>query len=296
MIVVTAPTGQIGSALVRRLLEQDEPVRVVVRDPGRLAPDVRDQVEVVTGSHAEPAVLDQALPGADALLWLVPPDRSAPDVREHYLRYATVAADAVRRHGTGRVVGISSAGHGWTEPAGVLSAAFAMDEELAGSGAAYRALSMPFYMENLLGQLDSISGAGVFSLAAPADRPFATVATADVAEAAADLLTDRGWQGQGDVPLFGPDRLTPDQMAEVMSGELGRPVAYRSLTLEELAAGMRTAGARDRAVRDTTDVFAAHAGGIYDADWAAARLGSTDFAAWCRTVLRPQAQAHPAWR
>lgn len=85
-------------------------------------------------------------------------------------------------------------------------------------------------------------------------------------------------------------------MAEVMSGELGRPVAYQPVTLDELAAGMRSAGAGDLVVRDTTDVFAAHAGGIYDADWAAARLGSTDFATWCRAVLRPQAQAHPAWR
>jgi len=38
----------------------------------------------------------------------------------------------------------------WPEPAGLLSAAFAMDEQLQLSGAAYRALSMPFYMERLV--------------------------------------------------------------------------------------------------------------------------------------------------
>lgn len=75
----------------------------------------------------------------------------------------------------------------------------------------------------------------------------------------------------------------------------GWPVAYRPVTLDELAAGIRSAGAGDRVVRDTTDVFAAHAGGIYDADWAVAQLGPTDFATWCRTVLRSRAQAHPAW-
>lgn len=36
MIVVTTPTGQIGSRLLPRLLEEEQEVRVVVRDPARL--------------------------------------------------------------------------------------------------------------------------------------------------------------------------------------------------------------------------------------------------------------------
>lgn len=294
MIVVTTPTGQIGGALVRRLLDRGEELRLVARDPGALEAGVRDRVQVVTGSHADPAVLDRALPGADALFWLVPPDRSATSAHEHYLRLARAAAAAVRRHGVGHVVGVSSAGHGWTAPAGVLSAAFAMDAELASAGAHYRALSLPFYLENLLGQLDSISRSGVFALASPADRPLPTVATRDAAEAAAELLTDRTWEGQGAVPLFGPDRLTPDEMAAVMSRELGRPVAYRAVALESLAEQLRARGAGEQAVSDTTQMFAAQAAGLYDADWAVARLGATDLATWCRTVLGPRVAAHLA--
>lgn len=293
MIVVTTPTGQIGSTLVRKLLDRGEPVRVIVRDPAGLDASIRDRVEVVTGSHADPAVLDRALPGAHALFWLVPPDRSAASAHEHYLRFARAASDAVRRHGVGHVVGISSAGHGWTAPAGILSAAFAMDAELAASGASYRALSMPFYLENLLGQLEGIRQ-GAFTLAAPADTPFATVATEDIAEAAAELLTDRSWTGQEDLPLFGPDRLTLSEMADVLSQELGRPIAYRPMTIEEFASVLRSRGATDRAVSDTTEMFAAQADGIYDADWAVAKRGTTDFRTWCRTVLKPRLLADAA--
>jgi len=289
MIVVTTPTGQIGSALVRRLLAANQDVRVVVRDPARLSDDVQDRVEVVVGSHGDPAVLDAALPGADALFWLVPPDRSAASAREHYLGMSRVAAAAVRRHGVGHLVGVTSAGHGWAPSAGVLSAAFAMDDELAASGAAYAALSMPFYLENLLGQLESIVRDGVFSLAVAADRPFATVATDDIAATAARLLTDRAWEGRLDLPLFGPDRLTPAGMAEVMSRELGRPVAFRPVAIEAMAGAMRSAGASEQALRDTTEMFVAQADGIYDADWAVAELGATDVATWCRTVLAPRA-------
>ena len=60
MIVVTAPTGQIGSKLIPMLLNAEQPVRVIVRDPGRLSPEVRDRVEIVQGSHCNAAVVKEA--------------------------------------------------------------------------------------------------------------------------------------------------------------------------------------------------------------------------------------------
>lgn len=290
MIVVTTPTGRIGSRLVTRLLERGSDVRVIVRDAAQLDDAVRSQVDVVEGSHADPAVLDAALPGTDALFWLVPPNPAAPSAEEHYLAFARAASAAIRRHRVRRVVGVTSAGHDYREPAGVLSAAFAMDAELARSGAAYRALSLPFYMENLLGQVDAIVRRGAFSLTCAADRPLAMVATRDIAERAAELLTDPAWQGQEDLPLFGPDRLTPDALARVMGEELGRPVAFERIAMDEFAAMLRSRGASERAISDTTEMFAAQDAGIYDADWATAEIAPTDFRTWCREVLRPAAE------
>ncbi|EOD62934.1 NAD(P)H-binding protein [Amycolatopsis vancoresmycina] len=287
MIVVTTPTGQVGRRLVRHLLAAGTKVKVVVRDAARLGDDVREQVEVVEGTHDDPAVLDAALPGAEALFWLVPPNPAAASAEEHYLTFARAGGAAVRRHGVGHVVAVSSAGHGWTKPAGVLSAAFAMDVELRKAGAAYRAVSPPFYMENLLGQLASIRERGVFALACAADRPLATIATRDIAATAAGLLTDRSWTEQADVPVFGPDRLTPEGMAEVLSEELGRPVAYQRITLAGFAAMRRSQGASERLVADAAEMFAAQDDGIYDADWATATIAATDFRTWCREVLKP---------
>ncbi|MEV5750159.1 NAD(P)H-binding protein [Actinoallomurus sp. NPDC052308] len=291
MFVITTPTGQIGSRLVRQLLDQDKEVRVIVRDASRLDDTVRERVETIDGSHDDPAVLDKALPGAEALFWLVPPNPQAPSAEEHYLSFARAGAAAIARHDVGHVVGVSSAGHGWPTPAGVLSAAFAMDAELGRSGAAYRALSMPFYMENLLRQLDAICGQGAFYLTCAGDLPLATIATRDIAGTAADLLTDLSWTGQENLPVFGPDRLTPDGMAEVISQELGRPVTYRRMSMDDYASLLRSGGAGDQTVKDLTEAFAAQDQGIYDADWATAEPTSTDFRTWCREVLKPAADA-----
>jgi uncharacterized protein YbjT (DUF2867 family) len=282
MIVVTTPTGQ--------LLDQDQDVRVIIRDASRLDDAIRERVEAVEGSHDNQEALDKALPGAEALFWLVPPNPRAPSAREHYLNFARAGAAAIARHDVGHVVGVSSAGHGWPHPAGVLSAAFAMDAELASSGAAYRALSMPFYMENILGQLDAIRGHGAFYLTCAADLPLASIATRDIAAAAAGLLAGRSWTGQENLPVFGPDRLTPDGMAEVIGQELGLPVAYRRLSLDDFASLLRSRGLGDQMVQDMTEMSAAQDHGIYDADWAKATITPTDFRTWCRGVAENSAR------
>jgi uncharacterized protein YbjT (DUF2867 family) len=289
--VITTPTGQLGSQVLGRLLKGKDPIRVIVRDSSRLDAGIRGRVQVIQGSHHDPAVLDEALTGVDSLFWLVPPGVDGPNAETRYLGFARPAAEAIRRHGVTHVVGVSSAGHGWPARAGVLSAAFAMDAAIESSGAAYRALSMPFFMENLLRQLESIRNHGAFSLANTADRPLATVASRDIAATAAGLLADRSWHGQQNLPVFGPDRLSPHEMAEVLSDVLGRNVAFRQLTLADVESALIQRGASEGFVRDMTEATTAANGGIFDADQAASPPGPTDFRTWCREVLRPAALA-----
>ena len=291
MIVITTPTGQIGHQTVTRLLEREEPVRVIVRDPGRLDGAIRDRVEVTTGSHGDPAVLDRALDGADGLLWLVPTSFDGGPSREHYLAFARTATAAIRAHGVTHVVGISSAGHDWPEPAGVLSAAFAMDAELAASGAAYRALSMPGFMENILRDLDGLRDRGILAQPYEPDRIVPLVATRDIAAVAAGLLSDRGWEGQQNLPVFGPDRLTPRQIADVIGEVLKREVTYTQVPLDALSAGMIAHGASEAVVHDMVEMTTAQNAGIYASDQAIAVPTPTSLRTWCQDVLRP-AVAH----
>jgi len=287
VLLITTPTGRIGRQVLVRLVAREEAVRVIVRDPSRLDAGIRRQVQVVVGSHDDPAVLDESMRGVDGLFWLVPPGVVATSSEEHYLKFARPAAKAIRRHRIPHVVAVSSAGHAWPARAGVLSAAFAMDAELSQTGAAYLALSPPFFMENLLQQVTAIREHGTFSLANAPDRPLATVASRDIADIAAERLADRSWSGQQNLPVFGPDRLTPKEMADVISGALGRTVSFRQLTLADVAAALASRGASTAVVRDFIETLAAVDAGVYDADQTTAHSGPTDFRTWCRDVLRP---------
>jgi len=292
MIVVTTPTGNIGGQVLELLLRHParEEVRVVVRDPERLPAAVRGRVDVVTGSHGDAAVLDRALAGADAVFWLVPPDFGAPDVDAAYSGFTGPAAKAFTAHGVGHVVGVSALGRGTpvADRAGLVTASLAMDDLIAGSGVAYRALVMPSFMDNLLRQTASIRDAGVFTDTVDPDRRAPTAATRDIAAAAVRLLTDRSWTGSAEVPVLGPEDLSATDMARVMTEVLGRPVRYRREPLDALADRLRGFGATPAMAEAMTAMMRAKDEGLDAAVPRTPETASpTTFRTWCEEVLKP---------
>lgn len=116
MILVTTPTGRIGGQVLASLLDAGDaagPLRVVVRDPARLPSRIRDRVETVTGSHADPDVMAKACAGADRVFWLVPPSLTADSVEGHFRAFTRPLADAITTQGVERVVAVSTLGRGW---------------------------------------------------------------------------------------------------------------------------------------------------------------------------------------
>lgn len=291
MIVITAPTGNIGRHLLTRLLESaaGEKLRVIVRDPARLPDAARARVEVVTGSHGDAAVVDRAFEGADAVFWLVPPDASLTP-EDAWTGFTRPAAKALAVHGVGHVVGVSALGRGtpMAGRAGLVTASLAMDDLLAGAGVAYRALACPSFFENLLEEAASIRDEGVFTDVVAAGRRAPMVAVADIAGVAAGLLLDRSWAGAGTVPVLGPRDLSPDDLARVMTEQLGRPVRYERQSLDALRAGLVGHGLDEAFVEGIVAMKRAKDEGL---DAGVTRTpditGPTTFEQWCAQVLKP---------
>ncbi|WP_327733611.1 NAD(P)H-binding protein [Streptomyces nojiriensis] len=293
MIVITAPTGNIGRRLLPLLVEaapaHGEELRVVARDPGRIPEALRAEVEVVTGSHGDPATVERAFTGADAVFWLVPPDASLTP-EEAYSGFTRPAARAFAAHGVGRVVGVSALGRGTPQAgrAGLVSASLAMDDLIADTGVAYRALANPSFFENLLEEADSIREHGVFTDTAAADRPAPLVAVADIAATAAGLLLDRSWTGVGSVPVLGPEDLSPDAMARIMSEQLGRPVRYDRESLDDMRSAMLAHGLNEAFVEGMVDMKRAKDHGLDSGVARSPQAGpATGFAQWCAQTLKP---------
>ncbi|OWA22264.1 NmrA family transcriptional regulator [Streptomyces sp. CS159] len=295
MIVITTPTGGIGRQVLDRVLDaldtRDDgaTLRVIAREPGRLTARARERAEVFQGSHADPDVLAAACEGACQVFWLVPPAPGADSVEGHFRDFTLPLCDVIARQGLPRVVAVSSLGRGVAKDAGPISASLAMDDRIAATGVHYRALCPPFLMENLLGQTAALRDTGEFRMAYAADRVLRTCATADIAATAARLLLDDSWTGRADVPLVGPDDLTPEGMAGVLSDVLGRPVRVRETTPEAYKASALRFGASESGAQGLADMASAmDAQGFYGAaEPSTPDTAPTSFRRWCEEVLRP---------
>ena len=290
MIVVTAPTGLIGHQVLENLLGSGQPVRVIVRDPSRLPAHARERVEIVQGSHSDADVMDQAFAGADAVFWLVPPDPHAGSVEAAYVDFTRPACDTFKRHEVRRVVGISALGRGTAVAghAGLVTASLAMDDLIASSGVSYRALTMPSFMDNLLRQTEPIKNRGVFVTPISGDRKLPSCATRDIATVAARLLLDNSWSGASHVAVLGPQDLSFNDMAQIMSEILGKPVRYQQISAQALKDRLTGAGMSDAMAQATVDMMIAKDQGLDNAEPRTPESTTpTSFRQWCEEVLKP---------
>jgi uncharacterized protein YbjT (DUF2867 family) len=290
MIVITTPSGQIGHQVLVSLLESREELRVISLDPSALPADVRERVEIVEGSHSDAAVVDEAFTGADAVFWLTPPDPRAPSVEAAYVGFTRPAAEAFKRHGVKRVVGVSALGRGtpWAAHAGFATGSLAMDDLIAATGVAYRALTNPSFMDNILRQVASIKSQGMFFSPIAGDRKLPSVATRDIAAAASRLLLDGSWSGVDEVPLLGPEDLSFNDMAEIISAVLGKEVRFQQTTFEAYKDRFLAFGMSEPMAQGQTDMAWAKNEGLDNAVTRTSENSTpTSFRQWCEEVLKP---------
>lgn len=292
MLVITTPTGLIGHQVLDNVLDgvldSGAPVRVIARDPSRLSPQARERVEVVQGSMDDIDVVSAAFAGADCVFWLVPPYANADSIMDYTLDFTRPACEAIKRQGVKRVVAVSSLGRGVAKNAGPVSASFAMDELIESTDVSYRALRMPGFMENMLQHVEPIKHQGMFFLPVSGDRKLPTCATRDIAAAAARLLLDDSWSGQDSVPILGPEDLSYDDMAQIMSEVLARPVRFQQVPGEAFKATLTRYGMAEVWAQGLVDMLTQIDQGIYNTEPRTPQSTTpTSFRQWCEEVFKP---------
>jgi uncharacterized protein YbjT (DUF2867 family) len=287
VIVICAPTGLIGGQVLGHVLDGGRPVRVIARDPARLAPQVRERVEVVQGSLTDVDVVAAAFAGADSAFWLVPPNPQAESVEGHLLDFTRPLCSAITSQGVSRLVYVTGLGE-VTRSAAPGPAQPAVAELIAGTGVSYRALACPAFMDNLLQQLEPIRSQGMFCYPISGDRKLPACATRDIATVAATLLSDDSWSGQDSVPVLGPEDLSYDDMARIMSEVLGRPIRYQQVPGQTFGATLVRHGMSEAWAQRLVDRMARVDQGLYNAEPRTPQSTTpTSFRQWCEGVLKP---------
>jgi len=219
--LITGATGEVGSRVVRQLLERHIRPRVLVRSEEKARSLFEDGVDVCVGDLAAPDSMRGAIRAADTV-FLVNVGPAIPERDE-------AAAMICKEVGVRKIVKLSSLDveHGL--------AIGAWHEK---GEAAIRTTGIPFtfvrptgFMSNLLAWADSIRTEGIVrSSTADGRRPF--IHSEDIASVCVAALLNDDYAGEA-LPISGPESLTFGDVTAIISEAIGRPLSYRVITDEE---------------------------------------------------------------
>jgi uncharacterized protein YbjT (DUF2867 family) len=252
MFTILGASGNTGSVVASTLLDRGEKVRLLVRDPAKVAALTSRGAEVVKGDVLDQAAIESALDGARGAYLLLPPDNASPDLLARNRKLADLYAAAVISRRTPHVALLSSvAAH---EPAGtgpIVSVHAAEQALLRATGTKLTFVRAAYFIENILGFAHPMKADGVLPVfGGGADHRFPMVATADIGRVAAEALLAP--PAKNDViELAGPAEQSFDDAARIASGVLGRDVKTVALPIEGMVPALQGLG------------FSANVAGLY---------------------------------
>jgi NAD(P)H dehydrogenase (quinone) len=258
MIAITGVSGLLGRLVVEDLLHSVEAHKVVaiVRTPSKVSDLSERGVQVCAADYNDKAALQQALPGVEKLLLI-----SSSEVGQRAAQHKNVI-EAAKAAGV-KLIAYTSLLHADSSPLDLAEEHIATEKLLKESHIPFVLLRNGWYTENYIASVPPALQHGVF-IGSAGEGKIASAARADYAAAAAKVLTLDN-QGGKVYELAGDRGWTLAELAEEVSKQSGRKVAYQNLAEADFKAALLGAGLPDglAAMLANSDVGASK-GGLFD--------------------------------
>ena len=239
MITVFGATGTTGAPLVDTLLAKGATVRAVTSDLSKLDALKAKGCEAVVADFTDPAALARACDGAEKIYLVTPAHLNMRQWKANVIEAAKAA-------GVRHIV--VATGLGASPKAGLTFGKWHSEtqELLKQSGLDWTFVQPTYFMQNLLWQAGNIAKDAVYY--DDLGGPVAWIDARDIADVAAEALTAPGYEGKA-LGLTGPEALTVEDIAALLSRVTGRTVSCAPLPAENAKAGMVAGGMQDEVAR-----------------------------------------------
>jgi uncharacterized protein YbjT (DUF2867 family) len=257
MLLLTGATGLVGSALLRRLVAEGQPVRCLVRDPRRLGPQ-RVRVQIALGDLTDPPSFRNAMRGVSTVVHLAASMRDQP--RGSIEELAAIATwrmvEAAQRAGVERFVFFSALGAS-THHRARLFRAKALAEQAVRESDMHSIVIAPSLVyapgDRWLTLLEHLALLPVVPISGRGRAVCQPIWAEDVAGCVVAALSSDGTAGNDSTheryELAGPQTLTYNEIIHAVLSSLDRerpllpvptPMVSRALLLLERATGTST--------------------------------------------------------
>jgi NADH dehydrogenase len=241
MILVAGATGDLGGAIVRRLLADGKPVRALVRSADRGEPLRRAGAEVAIGDLKDSSSLAAACRGVDTVITTANSARRGGDDTPQSVDAEgnRNLIDAATAAGVGQFIFVSALGASPASPVPFLAAKGRTEEYLRASGLPYTIVSPTAFMEVWTSRLvgaPARAGRPV-TLVGDGRRRHSFISAADVASFVVAAVGHPA-ASNAHLVIGGPEAISFRDVVAIYERVLGRTIEVRSVAPGEPIPGV----------------------------------------------------------
>lgn len=248
MLVVVGATGHTGSTVAETLLNNRQPVRIIVRSADKGAAFKARGADVAVASLDDIVTLTKVFEGARGVYLMLPPNYGAENWLSDQRLRLDRAAEAVRKSGVAHVVFLSSVGAHLPEGTGPIRA-LRYGEQVLGAVARNITILRPcYFMENWAPSVGAAKESGALPTFIAPEATIPMISTKDIGRVGAEQLMVGG-KGRRSMELAGPEEYSPSQVADALGAILGRRVSPQLAPLTAVVPTFTSLGFSDEAAK-----------------------------------------------
>lgn len=239
-ILVTGATGNVGSEVVKQLSAKGADVRACVHTPSKADKIRGPGVEIVEVDYDKPDSVEAAFPGVERLFLLTP---GWPGI-EKTVEITAQLVEEAKKAGVQHIVRLSVL---WADAESKIPPFRwhrQAEEMIEESGIPYTFVRPSGFMQTFpMTHAQTIKAQNaIYTGSGEGKQGF--VDARDIAAVAVEALTGDGHEGKI-YPTTGPEALSHNQVAEILSEVLGRKISHVNVSDEDRRNGVKEAGFPD---------------------------------------------------
>jgi uncharacterized protein YbjT (DUF2867 family) len=242
--IILGATGQIGSLLVRKLMEFHQPVKAVVRDSKKAAWLSESGISVGIADYLDGDSLKLAFRGGSTAFLLTPENPASEDILRDTAAILQNCRGAVIDSGIERIVGLSSFGAQHDSGTGNLLMSHMLEHAFEDLNIEQVFVRPAYYYSNWAGYADIVRNDGILPTFFPPELKIPMIAPSDVAAFIAEIIAgEREPRNIFEIfEIAGPEPYSSDDIAKAFGNILDKTIVPVQIPRDEWHTTLERAG------------------------------------------------------
>ena len=262
MFVISGATGNTGAVVAQTLLDQGQPVRVIVRTAAKGESWKAKGADVAVADYQDIDAMTNALEGAAGAYFLLPPDLENERFIEESFERAAAIVEAAKAARLPHAVILSSVGAQHADGVGPISTVANLEKLFVQASIPLTAVRPGYFLENIQDVMPVVMQEGVYpSMILPLDLKIDMVATQDIGATIAEALVNPTPEAHRVIELQGAARYSAVDIAAELSRRLDREIAPIAVPLDAQVAQLKASGLSNQSAESLAEMHEAISNG-----------------------------------